>query len=94
MSSRGSMLLESGLWRNTAKCREVDPTVFFPIGSTGSALRQIEAAKAVCINCSVKDLCLEFALKTNQDSGVWGGASEDERRQIRRDRNRARRKVS
>ena len=88
------MLLESGLWRNTAKCREVDPTVFFPIGSTGSALRQIEAAKAVCINCSVKDLCLEFALKTNQDSGVWGGAAEDERRQIRRDRNRARRKVS
>ena len=88
------MLLESGLWRNTANCREVDPTVFFPIGSTGSALRQIEAAKAVCINCSVKDLCLEFALKTNQDSGVWGGASEDERRQIRRDRNRARRKVS
>ena len=88
------MLLESGLWRNTAKCREVDPTVFFPIGSTGSALRQIEAAKAVCTNCSVKDLCLEFALKTNQDSGVWGGASEDERRQIRRDRNRARRKVS
>ena len=88
------MLLESGLWRNTAKCREVDPTVFFPIGSTGSALRQIEAAKAVCINCSVKDLCLEFALKTNQDSGVWGGASEEERRQIRRDRNRARRKVS
>ena len=91
MSARGAMLLESGIWRNTAKCREIDPTVFFPIGSTGSALRQIAAAKAVCVECCVKDLCLEFALDTNQDSGVWGGASEDERRQIRRQRNRARR---
>ncbi|HBU40941.1 MAG TPA: WhiB family transcriptional regulator, partial [Acidimicrobiaceae bacterium] len=38
------MLLESGVWRNTAKCREADPTLFFPIGSTGRALRQIAAA--------------------------------------------------
>ena len=51
----------------------------------------IAAAKAVCMDCSVKELCLEFALKTNQDSGVWGGASEEERRQLRRERNRARR---
>lgn len=93
MSSRGTLLLESGLWRNTAKCREIDPTVFFPIGSTGSALRQIAAAKVVCGDCSVKDLCLEFALNTNQDSGVWGGESEDERRKIRRERNRTRRQV-
>ena len=94
MSARGSMLLESGVWRNTAKCREADPTLFFPIGSTGRALRQIAAAKAVCVDCSVKDMCLEFALKTNQDSGVWGGASEEERRQLRRERNRARRQAS
>jgi len=91
VSARGSMLLESGVWRNTARCREVDPTIFFPIGSTGRALRQIAAAKAVCVDCSVKELCLEFALKTNQDSGVWGGASEEERRELRRERNRARR---
>jgi len=94
VSARGTMLLESGIWRNTAKCREIDPTVFFPIGSTGSALRQIAAAKAVCGDCSVRDLCLDFALKTNQDSGIWGGASEDERRQIRRKRNGVHRKVS
>ena len=85
------MLLESGLWRNTASCREADPTIFFTIGSPGRALNQIAAAKAVCGDCSVKALCLEFALKTNQDSGVWGGASEEERRELRRERNRARR---
>ncbi len=30
--------------------------------------------------------CLDFALSTNQDSGVWGGLSEEERRAIRRQR--------
>ena len=94
MSARGSMLLESGVWRNTAKCREADPSLFFPIGSSGRALNQIGAAKAVCIECSVKDLWLEFALKTNQDNGVWGGASEEERRQLRRERNRIRRQLN
>jgi len=30
--------------------------------------------------------CLDYALATNQDSGVWGGLSEEERRDIRRQR--------
>ena len=34
--------------------------------------------------CPVKEPCLEFALSTNQDSGVWGGTSEEERRKLRR----------
>jgi WhiB family redox-sensing transcriptional regulator len=29
--------------------------------------------------------CLDFALETNQDTGIWGGTSEDERRQIHRE---------
>ena len=28
--------------------------------------------------------CLQFALVTNQDSGIWGGTSEEERRKLRR----------
>jgi len=38
-------------WRAVAACREADPDLFFPVGSTGPALRQIEAAKAVCRAC-------------------------------------------
>jgi hypothetical protein len=34
--------------------------------------------------CPVRGECLDFALLTNQDSGVWGGTSEDERRKLRR----------
>lgn len=34
--------------RHGALCREEDPDLFFPIGSTGPALLQTEEAKAVC----------------------------------------------
>ena len=47
---------------------------------------QIEHAKRVCGQCAVRSACLDFALATNQDSGIWGGLSEEERRVIRRKR--------
>ena len=71
-------------WRDRAACRSTDPDLFFPVGTTGPAISQIEAAKAVCRACPSLDPCLEFALATNQDSGVWGATSEEERRKIRR----------
>lgn len=71
-------------WRDEAICRETDPDLFFPIGTTGQALLQIDRAKQVCDECTVQVSCLEFALETNQDSGIWGGTSEEERRDIRR----------
>ena len=71
-------------WRPQALCRDTDPELFFPIGTTGAALVQIEQARAVCRQCPVQADCLDFALKTNQDSGIWGGTSEEERRKLRR----------
>jgi WhiB family redox-sensing transcriptional regulator len=71
-------------WRAESACRDTDPSLFFPVGTTGPALEQIAAAKAVCDSCEAKTPCLQFALSTNQDSGVWGGTSEEERRKLRR----------
>ncbi|MBI4882778.1 MAG: WhiB family transcriptional regulator [Actinobacteria bacterium] len=71
-------------WRRDAICRDTDPDLFFPIGTTGHALLQIDRAKQVCGECPVNVDCLEYALETNQDSGIWGGTSEEERRTIRR----------
>jgi WhiB family transcriptional regulator, redox-sensing transcriptional regulator len=76
-------------WRHRAACRDVDPELFFPIGNTGPALLQIEEAKQVCRRCAVADACLRWALESGQDSGVWGGMSEDERRALKRRRSRA-----
>ena len=75
---------DDGSWRANAACRDSDPDLFFPIGTTGPALEQIAKAKAICGECEVQTECLEFALETNQDQGVWGGTSEEERRKIRR----------
>ena len=76
--------LDTLTWHNQSACRDTDPGLFFPIGATGDAIEQIAHAKAVCDMCPTKRPCLDFVLTTNQDSGVWGGASEEERRTIRR----------
>ncbi len=72
-------------WRDRAACKDSHPELFFPIGTTGDALEEIDAAKAICRSCPVRKDCLAFAIETNQESGVWGGMSEDERRKLRRD---------
>ena len=77
-------------WRHQAACRDEDPELFFPIGNTGPALLQIEEAKSVCRICPVVEECLAGALESGQDSGVWGGLSEDERRALKRRNQRAR----
>nr|WP_316044726.1 WhiB family transcriptional regulator [Acidiferrimicrobium sp. IK] len=71
-------------WRDNASCRDTDPDLFFPIGTTGPAIEQIESAKRVCCACEAQEACLEFALATNQESGIWGGTSEEERRKLRK----------
>ena len=84
LTSTRSLDIASDNWRDQSACRDTDPTLFFPVGTTGAALDQIASAKAVCDTCEAKQPCLEFALSTNQDSGVWGGTSEEERRKLRR----------
>lgn len=71
-------------WRARAACRDEDPELFFPLGDSGPALLQIEDAKAVCRSCNVVSDCLTWALESSQDSGIWGGMSETERRSLRR----------
>src|ERR1022692_3682909 len=71
-------------WRYPAAFRDVDPELFFPIGNTGPALLQIDEARQVCRRCPVMEPCLEWAIDSGQDAGVWGGLSEDERRALKR----------
>ncbi|MFE7391842.1 WhiB family transcriptional regulator [Streptomyces sp. NPDC057582] len=71
-------------WLMHAACRDEDPDLFFPIGSTGPALVQTDEAKEVCRGCPVREQCLEWAMENGQDSGVWGGLGEAERRALKR----------
>ena len=67
-----------------AACRDHDPELFFPVGAHGPALEQLAAAKAVCGTCPLRAACLDWALETGQEAGVWGGTGEDDRRAMRR----------
>jgi WhiB family redox-sensing transcriptional regulator len=64
-----------------ARCREFDPASFFPSDGVG-----VERARRICAECPVRMECLEYALEYRIDHGVWGGASERERRRILRSR--------
>ena len=75
-------------WHEYAACRGEDPELFFPVGTTGPAEAQVQSAKAICALCPVREECLQWALDTAQDAGVWGGLSEEERRALRRGQRR------
>ncbi len=69
-------------WRHRAACRDLDPELFFPLGTSDANLLQIDAAKRICRTCPVREPCLQWALNTG-DAGVWGGTTEAERRKHR-----------
>jgi WhiB family redox-sensing transcriptional regulator len=68
-------------WMLRARCRGASPTEFFPSDGLG-----VESAQLVCEGCAVRAECLEYALVNHIEHGVWGGASERERRRILRRR--------
>src|SRR5882762_2564221 len=68
-------------WMRFGKCRKVAPATFFPSDGVG-----VEVARRLCAECPVKEPCLEYALVERIDHGIWGGASERERRRILRRR--------
>jgi WhiB family transcriptional regulator, redox-sensing transcriptional regulator len=70
-------------WRDHAACRDEDPDLFFPIGTLGESLLQIDEAKRICRACTVCGPCLRWAVDSGS-AGVWGGTTEDERRILRR----------
>jgi WhiB family redox-sensing transcriptional regulator len=76
-------------WMAAGNCRDEPPAVFFPSDGIG-----VEAARRICASCPVREPCLEYALRNHIDHGVWGGASERERRRIARQRRAAARTSS
>ena len=71
-------------WRDDAACRDADPELFFPIGTTGPALRQVQDAIRICQACLVRPQCLAWALEHGITDGIWGGTTADQRRAMRR----------
>lgn len=64
-------------WMTEGLCRDLDPATFFPSDGVG-----VDAARRICATCPAQAPCLEYALQERIEHGVWGGASERERRRI------------
>lgn len=72
---------EFDLWREMSACRGYDNATFFPDEGDQAAIAR---AKSICAGCPVADICLSYAVEHNQTEGIWGGATKQERRRLRR----------
>jgi len=69
-------------WRQDANCRGLSPSLFFP--ERGESTKH---AMAVCAACTVAAECLAYGLtlRGREGAGIWGGTTERQRRNIRRE---------
>jgi WhiB family redox-sensing transcriptional regulator len=72
-------------WQLKAACRGPQSVVFFP-PSHFERKEEKEAreaqAKAICATCSVRQPCLDYAVRIREPHGIWGGLNEVERKQL------------
>ena len=71
-------------WWRLSACKGLDAKMFYPDDEASAC-----SAKTVCSTCAVQMACLEHALTIREKAGVWGGASERDRRRIIRQRRKA-----
>jgi WhiB family transcriptional regulator, redox-sensing transcriptional regulator len=75
-------------WRAAAACLSADPDLFFPIATGTAAVAQIRKAQVICADCQVRPECFEFAMRSGESHGVWGGTTPEDRIRLRRQRAR------
>jgi WhiB family redox-sensing transcriptional regulator len=86
----GKLHKKEQTWEDIGRCITNPEINMFPDRPV-----EVEIAKRFCVPCPARDDCLEFALTTRQNFGVWGGMSEDERRlELRRRTQNARYELS
>lgn len=86
-------MMDAWEWQYDGACRDYDTELFFhPEGERGSTRRRRAAnAKAICATCPVLDQCREYALAAQEPYGIWGGMTEEERREATHSMLKARR---
>lgn len=68
-------------WKQRAACLGLNPKLFFANRGDATTTRQ---ARRVCAACHVRAECLAYALRNEEQFGMWGGLSEKERRTLLR----------
>lgn len=64
-------------WMDDASCAEVGTELFFPeVGEPA------DDAKRICKGCPVRLDCLTYAMDNNEQHGLWGGLTTNQRRRL------------
>jgi WhiB family transcriptional regulator, redox-sensing transcriptional regulator len=80
-------------WQWRAACRGEDAALFFApnhFETKDEKDARERGAKSICAGCPVRVECLEYAIRTREPHGIWGGLNELERRLLLRHRERER----
>ena len=75
------MAIVDVVWRSKGACQGLDAEIFYPENEDHA-----EFALSVCGECAVRIACLDYALDTREQQGVWGGATARDRRKMLRQR--------
>jgi WhiB family transcriptional regulator, redox-sensing transcriptional regulator len=62
-------------WQERSACYGIDPEIFFPTTEEEAGL-----ALSYCSVCTVRELCLAWAVRNGERNGEWGGTTEQQRR--------------
>ena len=66
-------------WTARALCSGRDPNRWFPEREEGKS-NVGHSAKKICAACPVSKHCLTYAVENHEESGIWGGCGEKDRR--------------
>lgn len=77
------LAFESKPWFQDAACTQSDPDAWFP-DESGATTREFREAKRICASCPVAAQCLAYAIRNNEEHGLWGGKSPKEIRKLRK----------
>ena len=72
--------MKKGAWTDQAACRGTDTEIFYPANSDEEA-----EALSICATCPVRAQCLDYAIRNRETYGIWGGATPEQRRRMRRE---------
>lgn len=79
-------------WADEALCAQTDPDLWYPEKAAATFMTidgdRVSHAKAICRRCQVRTTCLDYAMGANEEYGIWGGLTTNERDQLRARRNR------
>jgi WhiB family redox-sensing transcriptional regulator len=73
-------------WQTDAACTTSDPDRWFPANGASDWV-----ARAICADCPVAAMCLEYALDNGEEWGTWGGKNGAELKRLRVQREQERR---